>query len=71
MKQRIFAVIVLLIVCILAIWGDNNTSKSITPDEPITVTDYKLNTYEMTALLYATNMSYSLAAPIRKVNCIS
>lgn len=45
MKQRIFAVIVLLIVCILVIWGYNNTSKSVTTDEPITVTDYKLNTY--------------------------
>lgn len=45
MKQRIFAVIVLLTVCILVIVGYNSTSKSITTAEPITITDYKLNTY--------------------------
>lgn len=45
MKQRILAVIVLLTVCILVIVGYNSTSKSITTAEPITITDYKLNTY--------------------------
>lgn len=39
MKLRILAVIALLAVCILVILGYNNTN------EPITVTDYKLNTY--------------------------
>lgn len=41
MKQRIFAVIALLAVCMLVIFSYNRS----TQDEPITVTDYKLNTY--------------------------
>ena len=39
MKLRILAVIALLAVCVLVILGYSNTT------EPITVTDYKLNTY--------------------------
>jgi len=46
MKQRFFAAIVLLTICIFFIWGYGATSQSpITANEPITVTDYKLNTY--------------------------
>jgi len=41
MKQRIIAVIALLAVCILVIFSYNYSTKN----EPITVTDYKLNTY--------------------------
>lgn len=41
MKRRIFAVIALLAVCMLVIFSYNRS----TQDEPITVTDYKLNTY--------------------------
>lgn len=41
MKQRIIAVIALLAVCILVIFSYNHSTKN----EPITVTDYKLNTY--------------------------
>lgn len=44
MKQRIFAVIVLLLVSVLVIFGYNSSDLQ-TSNEPITVTDYKLNTY--------------------------
>lgn len=44
MKQRFFAVIALLTVCILVIFCYSRFGSS-TKDLPITVTDYKLNTY--------------------------
>lgn len=47
MKQRILTVIALLAVCALVIIGYNQSDLSSlqSSDEPITITDYKLNTY--------------------------
>ena len=54
MKRRIFPDIILVLFCIFIIIFYHHSSQIQNSDQPITVTDYKLNTY-VTITIYDSN----------------